>query len=266
MKQIDMTFNFIRYVKIKGLFNAIKRIIEYIYLGIIGPYNIPTAIIQYKSQIKNINGLENLYQFADRFEYKKINFKPSQIKEEFIKFLSISSRIKPKIILEIGTADGGTLFLFTRILDPNGIIISVDLSSGNFSRYPDFKLPLFKSFAIDDQKIILIRGNSHDSNTLNKIKKIINDSSAIDILFIDGDHSYEGVFEDYKKYSKLVNEKGIIAFHDIVPGDPDCVGGVPQFWQELKVNKQVIEIVEDWHHNGCGIGVIMNYDNQRSSQ
>jgi len=36
----------------------------------------------------------------------------------------------------------------------------------------------------------------------------------IDFLFIDGDHSYEGVKTDFELYSKLLSDKGIIAIHD----------------------------------------------------
>jgi hypothetical protein len=36
----------------------------------------------------------------------------------------------------------------------------------------------------------------------------------IDVLFIDGDHSYEGVKLDFELYSKIVSPKGIILIHD----------------------------------------------------
>ena len=36
----------------------------------------------------------------------------------------------------------------------------------------------------------------------------------IDFLFIDGDHSYEGVKQDFKLYSTILSEKGIIMLHD----------------------------------------------------
>lgn len=36
----------------------------------------------------------------------------------------------------------------------------------------------------------------------------------IDFLFIDGDHSYEGVKKDFELYSTLVNDNGIIVIHD----------------------------------------------------
>jgi hypothetical protein len=36
----------------------------------------------------------------------------------------------------------------------------------------------------------------------------------IDLLFIDGDHSYEGVKKDFDLYSKILNDNGIIIIHD----------------------------------------------------
>ena len=36
----------------------------------------------------------------------------------------------------------------------------------------------------------------------------------IDVLFIDGDHSYEGVKLDFDLYSTIVSDKGIIMIHD----------------------------------------------------
>jgi hypothetical protein len=36
----------------------------------------------------------------------------------------------------------------------------------------------------------------------------------IDLLFIDGDHSYEGVKQDFELYSQILSENGIIMIHD----------------------------------------------------
>lgn len=36
----------------------------------------------------------------------------------------------------------------------------------------------------------------------------------IDILFIDGDHSYEGVKKDFELYSNILSDNGIIIIHD----------------------------------------------------
>ena len=36
----------------------------------------------------------------------------------------------------------------------------------------------------------------------------------LDLIFIDGDHSYEGIKKDFELYSQLLTDKGIIIIHD----------------------------------------------------
>ena len=36
----------------------------------------------------------------------------------------------------------------------------------------------------------------------------------LDFLFIDGDHSYEGVKKDFELYSTIMSENGLITIHD----------------------------------------------------
>ena len=188
---------------------------------------------------------------------KLLLIKTSQIPEEISQLLQILKERKPKTILEIGTANGGTLFLFSRIASDDATLISIDLPGGRFGGgYPIWKIPLYKSFARKDQKIYLIRGDSHNQETLEKVKNILNDKK-IDFLFIDGDHTYEGVKRDFEVYSSHVKKGNIIGFHDIVDGPEKHVGGVPKFWKEIKENNsEGREIVKDWNQGGCGIGVL----------
>jgi predicted O-methyltransferase YrrM len=90
---------------------------------------------------------------------------------------------------------------------------------------------------------------------LKSVQKILKENS-LDFLFIDGDHSYEGVAKDFELYAPLVKKNGLIAFHDIVHGSPENVGGVPIFWKQLKEKHKYKEIVKDWNQGGYGIGVI----------
>ncbi len=71
-----------------------------------------------------------------------------------------------------------------------------------------------------------------------------------DLVFIDGDHSYEGVEKDFLTYGAMGK---IIAFHDIVN---DGTPGVKQFWDELKTKypHRTDEIVR----SGMGIGILRN--------
>lgn len=70
-----------------------------------------------------------------------------------------------------------------------------------------------------------ILGDSHALKTLEKLKVTL-DGRTIDLLFIDANHDYQSVKQDYDTFAPLV--KGLIAFHDIV-----VLPGPQQLWQEL---------------------------------
>ncbi len=95
----------------------------------------------------------------------------------------------------------------------------------------------------------MIRANSHDKKTLGTVKEILN-GEKVDFLFIDGDHSYEGVKTDFEMYSPLVKKGGIVAFHDIAPGPEENVGGVPRFWEKIKRNYNHREIIKRFDQGG----------------
>jgi len=62
----------------------------------------------------------------------------------------------------------------------------------------------------------------HDSTSLVWDKEV-------DILFIDGDHSYEGVKADFEKYVPFVKKGGLIYMHDV----NHHRYGVKKFWDKL---------------------------------
>ena len=186
------------------------------------------------------------------FLKKNIQLKTFQIKSEMIEFLNLINGIKPKTVLEIGTAMGGTLFLLSRFSSSKAKLISVDLLTDNISSR---NISFYKAIARRRQKIVFLRGDSHNLLTYQRIKKNLK-KRKVDLLFIDGDHSYQGVKNDFKMYKTLVKSGAIICFHDIVPGETKKVGGVPEFWKEIREKYDTQEIVEDWNQAGYGIGII----------
>ena len=182
--------------------------------------------------------------------------KPLQVKGEILEILRILDRMKLKTVVEIGTAKGGTLFLFSRTASKDATMISVDLPKGMFGGgYHKWKIPLYKNFASANQQIHLIREDSHSKATLGKVRMIL-DSKKVDFLFIDGDHTYDGVKRDFELYSPLVGE-GIIAFHDIAIHPPETGCEVSKFWDEIKKKHEYIEIIENRDQGWGGIGLLI---------
>jgi predicted O-methyltransferase YrrM len=190
------------------------------------------------------------------FEYGPITIAPMQVRSEVERFLTLLEEDPPQVVLEIGTARGGTLFLLSHVAADDATLISIDLPGGSFGGgYPAPWTRFLAGFARGSQSVELIRADSHADETLARVKELLG-GRAIDLLIVDGDHSAGGVRRDFEMYSPLVRGGGRIAFHDIVPGREDLGGGVPDFWQELKATRPVREIVEDWSQGAYGIGVI----------
>jgi len=204
------------------------------------------------------NNPEQIFDFV--WNFKNGAIRPMQIKEEFLELLKIFKEHNPKYILEIGTANGETLFSYCKLAREDAIIISVDLPKGLYGGgYPDWKIPIYQAFKKPNQKLYLLREDSHQQETLEKVKEILN-GNQLDFLFIDGDHSYEGVKKDFEMYSPLVRKEGIIAFHDINPSmgtvEKSPVG-VSILWNEIK-NRfgGYLEIIKDKNQDSYGIGII----------
>lgn len=200
--------------------------------------------------------VDQLVDLAFSFEYTQnflfklwvLSIKPLQIKSEIAALCRIVQELDPKVIVEVGTSSGGTLFLFAHVADPEKVI-SVDLPRG----YQVWKIPFFKSFG-GKQVIQLIRGDSHREETFEKLKTVLK-GREVDFLFIDGDHSYDGVKQDFQMYSRVVRKGGIVAFHDIVEHDPKTGCQVDRFWHEVKQTYRHLEIA-DQSQKWAGIGVL----------
>jgi predicted O-methyltransferase YrrM len=194
------------------------------------------------------------------FVYKRYFglIQPAQVRKEITDLLEFLDSFKPKIVFEIGTMNGGTLFLFSRIASKDAALISVDLPWAKFGYgYPKYKIPMYESFLMPGQKLHLLRADSHALSTLNQLKVIL-DGKKIDFLFLDGDHTYNGVKKDFEMYNSMVRKGGIIAFHDIAPHPPETGCDVYRFWNEVKKQypDSCREFVEDWKQGWAGIGIL----------
>ena len=194
------------------------------------------------------------FVFQARGHFKSI--KPIQTPSEVEQLYLAVCELRPQRVLEVGTARGGTLYLWTQAARDNATVISVDLPAGH-SRggYPEWRTPLYQAFARPQQKLHLLRADSHAPETVGQVRQILA-GQPLDLLFIDGDHTYESVRTDYVQYGSLVRPGGLIAFHDIRPS-PDPNIQVERLWTQLRKWYEVEEFVHP-HKKGreLGIGVL----------
>lgn len=124
--------------------------------------------------------------------------------------------IKAKLVLEIGTG---------KLNSTQAFIHGLNISGGNIISCDPVKR--FKEF--NHSRFTFVNKTSNElAKTWNK---------KIDILFIDGDHSYNQVEFDYKTFSPFVVKNGLIIFHDTNdPNIPDVSKFVSEIKEVSKIN------------------------------
>jgi predicted O-methyltransferase YrrM len=185
-------------------------------------------------------------------------FPSAQKRTEILELLYLLQKRPPLHLCEIGACGGGTVLLFCSIAAPNARVLSLDIG---FTRT---QLWTYPHFAMGQQRITCLHGDSHAPHTRAKVEAWLGDAH-FDFLFIDGDHSLAGVAQDYKMYASLVQPGGIIGFHDIVADNLTRYGAasahysgqVPEFWQTMKqLPAATQEFIADPNQDGYGIGVL----------
>ena len=170
-----------------------------------------------------------------------------QYPNQFSKYLALLQKYKIQSYIEIGCRWGGTFVLTNEYLKKfNHMVqsIAIDIIDS----------PVLK-YCMQNKNTHFFRVNSSQPEFANYMQM-----NKFDLVFIDGDHSYEGVKNDYLISQ---NSGNIFVFHDIVN---DVCPGVIQFWNELKTNEankydffefveQYDEVFQSTNKQFLGIGV-----------
>ena len=158
------------------------------------------------------------------------------------------ARHEPKVVVEIGTANGGTL---SRWLELPSVktVISVDYPIGihggqGFEERTYVISDALEQANLYNKKFYAVNGNSKDSYLIDRVEELLN-GQKIDFLFIDGDHTYEGVKGDFELYEKFLAPTALVGFHDIINSyfhrEANCF--VSTFWEELKEKYGFVEFI-----------------------
>jgi predicted O-methyltransferase YrrM len=182
-------------------------------------------------------------------------FQAAQRTTELMGLIAAVRDLRPKTIVEIGSKLGGTLYCWAQVADPQALLVSVDLPGGDFGGgCSEEHARTFHAFLRSGQRLECVRGDSHDPAVFDRVRRLVGGPAA-DFLFIDGDHTYAGVKQDFDRYTALVRPGGLIAFHDILPYPPEPNNQVHRFWKDLKGRYPVQEIIDGRNSAAFGMGI-----------
>lgn len=164
---------------------------------------------------------------------EKLNGWAWQIKSEFLALLKLMQEKRVRSVFEIGTNKGGTAYGFCSV---GCFVDSVDIQKLPEIAKVNYEFPW--------------KFNFHQMYS-----KDVSVMHLYDMLFIDGDHSYDAVKLDYERFVGNVEFGGIVVFHDIkdteLHAKQNC--HVAKFWKEIRGENYVefCDPLEQWG----GIGV-----------
>jgi hypothetical protein len=158
--------------------------------------------------------------------------------------------IQPSLIVELGTHWGEAYFTFCQAVEEQGLsclCYAVDHWQGDehaglygeevFDEVNDYNNRYYRQFSY------LLRRSFDDA-----LPQFADDS--IDLLHIDGLHTYEAVSRDFRAWLPKIKDGGIILLHDISPRHDDF--GVWRLWDEIKS-----EFADSFEfHHSWGLGVV----------
>ena len=166
---------------------------------------------------------------------------------------------QPGLIVELGTHWGESYFTFCQTVDDHGLgclCYAVDhwLGDEHAGRYGEEVFDEVQRYNERHyrQFSYLLRTNFDDA-----VSQF--GDSAIDLLHIDGLHTYEAVSHDFRTWLPRVKQGGIILLHDICPKHQDF--GVWRLWDEIKAE---FRSTFEFHHS-WGLGVMRKEGEARSS-
>jgi glycosyltransferase involved in cell wall biosynthesis len=159
--------------------------------------------------------------------------------------------LRPKVIVELGTHSGNSYFSFCQAVEEfrlPTLCYAVDTWQGDaqagtydesvFRHVSDYNTANYQRFSY------LLR------MTFNEAVSQFSDES-IDILHMDGLHTYEAVKQDFLTWLPKVRTGGIMLFHDVCVRLGDF--GIWRFWDEIQAEYPHTLLLQ----HACGLGVLV---------
>lgn len=192
------------------------------------------------------SGTDSLSHFQNGYTHEGGLFL-QQNPDEFAALCLLLSRYEPlRSYLEIGSASGGACLFLYRRLRFERVLCMDD------GRHPRASAQDHHLGQIPNCHRFL--GDSHSDAARRFLQQNV-DGNGVDLAFIDGDHSYEGVVQDVELTLDFCRPRSLMVFHDTVACE-----GVERAWVEMAESrrlKPVAEFVGQTRPLGIGVAEVL---------
>ena len=157
--------------------------------------------------------------------------------------------VRPQLLVELGTQNGTSFFCLCQSMAENnidGLCYAVDTWAGDehTGEYDNSTFEMVQQHARKNYPSISYLMRMLFNDALNHFS-----DESIDLVHIDGLHTYEAVSEDFRNWYPKVKPGGVVIFHDIQARMMDF--GAWKFWEEIAPKHNSFTFKQ-----GFGLGVL----------
>lgn len=201
---------------------------------------------------------ESWKTYSPKFDYEELypDYNSSWSGHKNFAF-DLIANVKPRSIIELGTYKGTSFFSFCQAVKELNIassLYAIDTWQGD-PHSGFYKEQIYEKF-------IIIKEKFYSELEINIIRERFDEAvhhfkdSSIELLHIDGFHTYDAVKHDFNTWLPKLSPDAIVIFHDTAEKKDDF--GVYKFWEELCERYQ--NYFSFSHSHGLGIIFLGNSD------
>jgi predicted O-methyltransferase YrrM len=195
-------------------------------------------------------------RLLDHSKADEINFLSGLGDSSYLLYGLVRS-MKPEVCVEIGSARGRSACFIGMALKENGRGKLFAIDPHRQTSWND--LESNDTFEIMKTNLAAI----HVTNQVEIVRMTSEEaargwSRQIDMIFIDGDHSYEGIKRDWELFLPYLTNFGVVIFHDTIwdlrpdPRWSRSDMGVPRFVDELRQQGYPVVTID----KDCGVSLV----------
>ena len=156
-----------------------------------------------------------------------------QLPEDMVMMQELLYKIRPAVVVEAGVAHGGSVILYSSILEllGRGRVIGVDVEIRKYNRLAIQAHPM-------SARITLVEASSIEPATFARVQELIAGEKPV-IVALDSNHTRDHVLRELELYSRLVSPGSyMVVFDTVMDLVADTPNGRP-----------------DWAETGAGAGL-----------